>query len=283
MKMKIKIIISIILLIILLFASAYDRIDYICSNMQLLKTNNIPEDINIDAVKNTLDNYTGYDTFINGIGKGLIPIAIIICPIVLGYLFSGRFAYDLKTGFGNFIISRQKFKTYFIKVILKTFTYSFMVVFLAELFFLIICLAIWGNKTPTELYSQVVDSIKWMYYKIPFLYCIIHIIKQSLYMAILTTIGMNFALFTRNKFIIALSPFIIYLLINIICPILDMNFDVSFLKLIYPDYLIMSFMTGTYLFNNPLIHTIGGFTIYALTCVILLLCTYKKYNKNYLR
>ena len=122
-----------------------------------------------------------------------------------------------------------------------------------------------------------------MFYKTPFLYCLIHIFKQSLYLSIITIIGMTFTVFTKNKFIIALSPFIIYLLINIICPILDMVIDASPLKMIYPDYLILSFMTGTYFMDNPVIHNIGGFAIYISIAVALLLFMYKKYNKNYLR
>lgn len=283
MKENKKVIIAIILLIILMFISAYDRIHYINSGIQILNDSNPTEDVNIEAVRATVSNYTGYDTFINGIGKGLIPIATIICPLILGYLFAGRFAYELKTGYGNMVITRQKFKQYFINIVKKTFMKSFLVVFFAETIFLIMCLLIFGWKTPVELHTQVFDSISWMFYKIPFLYCLIHVFKQSLYMSIITIIGMTSTIFTRNKFIIALSPFIVYLLINIVCPILDMIIDASALKMIYPDYLILSFMTGTYFMDNPIIHNICGFAIYIIIAVVLLVIMYKKYNKNYLR
>lgn len=62
-----------------------------------------------------------------------------------------------------------------------------------------------------------------------------------------------------------------------------MVIDASPLKMIYPDYLILSFMTGTYFMDNPVIHNIGGFAIYISIAVALLLFMYKKYNKNYLR
>ena len=283
MKESKKIIIAVIILVILMFISAYDRVHYISSGMQIIKDSNRIEDVNIEAVKATVLNYTGYDTFINGIGKGVIPIATIISPLILGYLFAGKFAYELKTGYGNMVITRQKFKQYFINIVKKTFIKSFLVIFFSETIFLIICLLIFGWRAPTELHIQVFDSISWMFYKTPFLYCLIHIFKQSLYLSIITIIGMTFTVFTKNKFIIALSPFIIYLLINIICPILDMVIDASPLKMIYPDYLILSFMTGTYFMDNPVIHNIGGFAIYISIAVAVLLFMYRKYNKNYLR
>lgn len=283
MRRNVKLIIALIILIILMFLGASDRISYIISNAKILYSNSIPEDINIQAVKNNIENYTGYDTFIYGIGKGLVPFSIIICPLILGYMFAGDFAYNLKTGFGNFIITRQKFRNYFIKITFKTFVKAFLLVLISEIIFLIICLIIFGNEKPIELYSPVVDSLGSIYYKIPFLYCLLQSLIQSFYMAILTIIGMGFTMFTSNKFIITLSPFVIYLMINIICPILDMAFNASILQTIYPDYLIMSFMTGTYFMDNPIIHNVIGFGIYIIIASALLLCMYKKYNENYLR
>ena len=73
MRRNVKLIIALIILIILMFLGASDRISYIISNAKILYSNSIPEDINIQAVKNNIENYTGYDTFIYGIGKGLVP------------------------------------------------------------------------------------------------------------------------------------------------------------------------------------------------------------------
>ena len=278
-----KKIIAILILLILMFLGSYDRINYIMESKQMLNSNNIPEDVNKNAIEKNIDNYTGYDTFINGIGKGIIPFVIILSPLVVGYMFAGDFAYDIETGFGNFVIIRKKFNKYFKQKVLITFIKAFLLIFVSEIIFLIICLYIFGNKTPNELYSPVLDALSWMYYKIPFLYCLIYISKQSLYMAILTIIGMSFTIFTRNSFIIKLSPFIIFLLVNIICPVLDMMFNVPILKTIYPDYLILSFMNGSYFMNNNIIHNIIGFSIYIIVACIFIICMYKKYNENYLR
>lgn len=283
MKRNVKLVISLIILIILMFLGASDRISYIMSSTEILYSSSIPEDINIQAIKNNIENYTGYDTFIYGIGKGLVPLSIIICPLILGYMFAGDFVYNLKTGFGNFIITRQKFRNYFIQITFKTFIKSFLLVLISEIIFLLICLVIFGDKKPIELYSPVVDSLSPIYYKIPFLYCLLQSLIQSFYMAILTIIGMSFTMFTSNKFIITLSPFVIYLMINIICPILDMAFNASILQTIYPDYLIMSFMSGTYFMDSPIIHNVIGFGTYIIIASTLLICMYKKYNENYLR
>lgn len=283
MKIDKKITFAIIILIILMFIGAYDRIQWFNINENLLKSVDIPEDINILSVQNLVDNKSGYDIFINGIGKGLIPIVIILAPLIVGYLFSQKFTYDLNTGFGNIIITRKNFKNYFLTITIKTFVKSFIVIFCSEIIFLILCLLMFGSAIPNIDYSRVEDAIKDLYYNIPLLYCFIHICKQAVYISILSIIGMSISIFTRNRFIVSLSPFCIYLLLNIICPILDMSLNLPILKLIYPDYLIMPFITGTYLLENKILNVVASYLIYIIIMLILLCGLYKKYNNNYLK
>lgn len=278
-----KIILAFLIIIIALFLGAYGKIQWIFYNEQLLNISDIPDDVNIESVKSIINNKSGYDIFINGIGLGSVPFIIISALLLGGYLFSQKFSYFLTTGFGNFCIIRSNFKKFFLKSVKVSFFNTFKLIFFCETIFLLVCLILFSSKYPVEGYSNIVGVFKNLYYSNPMLYCFIQIFNQSLFLSIMVLIGIGITYFTRNRVIICLSPFIVYMIVTVISQISNETCIYGICKIIYPDFIILPFLIENSITSSNILDMIIRYSIYFFICICLLFCTYKKFSKNYMR
>lgn len=273
-----KILISCLILILFMFLGAIDRIKWIYYNINILESAQVPDDVSINAVQSIIEAKNGYDIFLNGIGMGNIPFIVIIASLIVGYLFAEKFAYFLSTGFGNMCIIRNNFKRYFLSDIKMICIKTFLLIFISEVIFLILCMIIFSANNPIEGYSNVNGILKDLYYEKPLIYCIFQILNQSLFFTILTLLGYGITAFIQNRIIISLTPFIMYMLITVLCQISNSTIGYYVCKLIYPDFILFPFM-----YANSGIHIILGYFIYFFVVTVLLTIMYKKFSKSYIR
>lgn len=273
-----KVLISFFILIVFMFLGSMDRIKWIYYNINILKSSQIPEDININAVESIVDAKNGYDIFLNGIGLGNVPFIIIIAPLLVGYLFSERFAYFLATGFGNMCIVRENFKRYFLNDIKLVLFKTFNLILFSESTFLLLCVIFFSANNPIEGYSNINGIFKMIYYEHPLIYCMLQIVNQSLFITILGIFGYSLTAFIQNRIIISLSPFIIYMITTILCQISDSTIGYNLCRIVYPDFILFPF-----LYENNVVQILSGYLVYFFIIIVLLKVMYKKFDKNYIR
>lgn len=187
---------------------AYPKISYIFLLKQQA-AHPVPG-INAEAAREFLSAANGYVIFQEGMDDLYLPLAIVV---VVGLLFSARFLYEKNTGFGNFVLTRRKFDSYFMQKCAVAFWGAFLFVCLSLLTFLLFALLIFSFQTPTHLFwgSSHEFALMELFERSPFLFALISILNLSLFAGLFSLFGMGMSLLTSNRFLVSVSPTALFL------------------------------------------------------------------------
>ncbi len=279
---KTLIYVSFLVIIFALFLGAKDRIDWYYQNLEYLSSN-IPSDVNISAVQRTVDLFSGYDVFINGIGFGNSGFYPILIMLVIGFLFTGNYAQRLSDGSGITEITRIGYSKYHLKETCHNFVATFSYVTITLLAFLILCISLYSATPPTKGHSSPITTITDLYYNMPFLYCIVQILNQALFLALFSLLCMGTVSMYSNTFINRISPLIAYLFLTVVSQLLHQFLGFSWFVLIFPDLIFVPFNVegGTNL--GFIGEKICAYLLLVLAIAAVHYYMYKKYHANYLK
>lgn len=274
--------ISLIVVLVALFLGAQDSINWYYQNLKYL-SGNVPSDVNLSAVQRSVDLFSGYDVFVNGIGFGNYGFYSILVMLVVGFLFTGSYAQRLSDGSGIAEILRIGYSKYHRKEVLHNFVATFAFATVALFVFLVMCISLFTSTSPTKGFSSPIITATDLYYDMPLLYCIAQILNQSLFLAMFSLLCMGTVSLYSNTFINRMSPLIVYLFLTVASQLLYRFLGISWFVLILPDLIFVPF--------NVEGGTKAGF-IGEKICAYILLVTaiaavhcymYRKYRANYLK
>lgn len=274
--------ISFVVILIALFLGAKDSIDWYNQNLTYL-SGNAAADVNLTMVQKIVELFNGYDVFINGIGYGNSGFYPILIMLVVGFLFTGDYAQRLSDGSGITEITRIGYKKYHFKEVAKNFISTFLFVVIVLFVFLGICLCVYSGTPPTKGFSPELIAVTDLYYSHPFLYCVIQIVNQGVFLGLFSLLCMGTIIFYTNTFVNRISPLVIYLFLTVASQMLYQFMMIPFFVLLFPDLIFVPF--------NVEGGTILGFVGEKLCAYLLLfisvigvhLFMYKKYRANYLK
>lgn len=274
--------ISMILILVALFLGAKDLIEWYNQNLAYLN-GSIPNDVNISAVQDTVELFSGYDVFMNGIGFGNSGFYPILIMIVIGFLFTSDFSQRLSDGSGINEIIRLGYGKYHYRAVVRNFISTFAFVFVVLTIFLIICVGVFSGTPPTEGHSSPILTASNLYYDAPMLYCLLQIINQAFFLALFSLLCMGTVGIYANTFVNRISPLIIYLFLTVASQMMHQFLGISLFVLLFPDLIFVPFNVDG---NTPL-----GFVGEKIAAYILLIAAvavvqylvYKKYHKSYLK
>lgn len=237
-------------------------------------------DVSIETSQKILGNVSGFEIFKNSLYNASSSFFAVIIPLFSGLLFSGDFCYQKNTGFGNFIVTRMNFKKYYSKKVASTFIFPFIIIAILLSLYLLLCLIIFSCHNPKMFSSNYNSDFESLYYNTPFLFSTLSIIHFSIYGSIYSLIGLCAANFTSNRFLIAVSPFFIYITLTIGTQAVH----AQMFKWLFPDSFIF-FLTNKLIVNNlpPFIQYQILLLLYLFPITVLLIFLYKKNIKNYIR
>lgn len=277
-----KIYLSFVFVLVSLFIGAKDIIEWFIQNYTYLN-GEIPADVNILAVQKTIDLFSGYDVFMNGIGLGNSGVYPILMFVIVGFIFSYRYTLNINTGSGCNEIIRTNYKKYHYHSILENFIGTFTFVFSVLMLFLIICLLVFSNTPPTDGHSTSLYVTTNLYYTTPFLYCLIQILNQSFFVSLFSVICMGISLLTTNCFVAKITPITLYLVLTILSQILFNLTKISLFAFIFPDMIFVPFITDAHTCLGFLGEKITTYFVFLALAFLVHWALYKKYNTNYLK
>ena len=277
-----KIYLSFVLVLISLFIGAKDIIEWFIQNYMYLN-GEIPTDVNILAVQKTINLFSGYDVFMNGIGLGNSGVYPVLVFVMVGFIFSYRYTLNINTGSGCNEIIRTNYKKYHYYSILENFIGTFTFIFSILMTFLLICLLVFSNTPPTDGHSTSLYVVTDLYFKNPFLYCLLQILNQSFFVGLFSVICMSISLLTTNCFIAKITPITLYLGLTILSQILFNLTKISLFAFIFPDMIFVPFITNAHTCLGFLGEKIATYFTFLVFAFILHWALYKKNNANYLK
>ena len=274
--------ISLLVIIVALFLGAKDQIVWYYQNLEYLSSN-APSDVNISAVQRTVDLFSGYDVFINGIGFGNSGFYPILIMLVVGFLFTGNYAQRLSDGFGIAEITRIGYSKYHQKETLHNFVATFSFVTITLLVFLVMCISLYPATPPTKGHSSPIITITDLYYNMPFLYCIVQILNQALFLALFSLLCMGTVSMYSNTFLNRISPLVAYLFLTVSSQLLYQFLGISWFVLIFPDLIFMPFNVEGGTRMGFVGEKICAYLLLVLAVAAMHCYIYRKYRANYLK
>ncbi len=240
----------------------------------------------IEAAEAQLNAQNGFMVFMEGVSEFYVSVAV---ALIVGLTCSSAFAYDKNTCFGNSIITREKFKKYFIYKAVSTFAVPFIMIFTVLTLVFIAALIIYSPTKPTQAFNfsmNTESSFTVMFFEHYWFSCFFMIFTLSLFGGLYALLGMGIGFATSNRFIISISPFAIYILCTLIPQFFSLKSPVSkYLAWIFPSYFTGVFIGNDYWYTE-LPKTVAYFvhiSVLAVPAVTLLYLLYRKNYKQYIK
>ena len=148
----------------------------------------------------------------------------MVFPLIVTVAFADSYLEDVKSGFIKNIITRYDKKKYLITRFLVNFVVSGVVISIP----LIVNYMLYAGSIPSIdphiYFSQVnVDAygfLPGLYYTYPFIHMCIRILLLFIYGGALSSIALATSIFIKSKYIITIIPFIVYIGIDVIIPMM---------------------------------------------------------------
>lgn len=178
-----------------------------------------------------LDSYykayviSAYDGFIFFNLSPISNVLILIMPILSSLSYSDSYLEDVNSGIVKFIYTRQEKDKYLITKYLANFVVS-GVAFIIPLIinFIILILKIPSVQPHPILGHQTISGgglFAETFYDNPILYIGLWIIIYFLYSGVFASVGLSLSIFTQNKFVVLVLPFILCCIIGIVLEVID--------------------------------------------------------------
>ena len=265
-----------------LFVGAKDSIEWYYQNYTYLR-NGMPSDVDPEAVEQIVNMTSGYNIFMSGIGLGNSGAYPIFLFLIIGFIFSCRFSKELNSGNAINEIVRIGYHKYHIHIALDNIINTFLFVFITLLIFLITCIVFFSPTLPKPGYGMEIYSATYLFYTIPFLYCVIQILNQAFFCSLISLISMASAYFTNYVIVSKIMPLTTYLFLTVISQLFYKFTHISFWSFLFPDMIFTPFKvygnTGLGFVAEKLL----SYLFFILFAVLSQLLLYKKFKTNYLK
>lgn len=181
-----------------------------------------PPDVNLDSVQNTVDGYCGLTYYFNFLfSSDILVIFTIIFMIFVTYLVGNNVVEDLKSAYGNIIVTRVDYGKYFASNLVATFIFSFIYLFSFFTIMFFVSNIFGGSADFTSNFSSIygldkVDDNLLSFYGIAMFQMLQIFITSTL----IVMLGTTFSVVIKNKYVLQMFPIIYFLASTIIAEIL---------------------------------------------------------------
>lgn len=237
-------------------------------------------------VTRQLNAKNGFMVFMEGSSEFYISVAVVL---LAGIIFAALFAYDKNTGFGNLIVTRTKFKKYFMCKVSSVFITSFTAVFAVMTAILFVSLIIYSAKAPTQAFNfsmmQDIGPTR-LFFSHHWFACFVMIFTLSMLGGLYSLLGMGVSLFTSNRFLISISPLAIYILCTLIPQLFSIQSPIAkYLAWIFPGYFTGIFIGNEFWYSKLPVTAVYfiHLAVIIIPVVALLTALYFKNKKQYIK
>ena len=184
---------------------------------------------NYDKFKNDYYPLSVFNTYI-GIDGGSVFTNILytLFPLLIAIPYASSYAKDLKTGYIKTLLQKTNRKSYYISKYITMFLSGFIITLIILSASLILTSMFIPSIQPnliTANFPLINKNQLWfeLYYSHPYIYLIFYILIDAFYYGVLSTTALTFSLFYGNPFISTLIPSIIYIFLQYIFGLFELN------------------------------------------------------------
>jgi len=186
----------------------------------------------------------------------------MVFPLIVTIAFADAYLEDIKSGFIKNIITRYDKKKYLINRFLVNFVVSGLIISIPLIVNYMLYASFIPSIEPKVFYSSIVlapgDFLPYIFFNFPLLHVFIRIFLLFIYGGTFSSIALASSIYFRNKYVITIIPFIAYIAMDVIIP---MVLDYS--------YSPMMFLFNPFGYNHmfiaiPLILIIACFSIFII-------------------
>lgn len=142
---------------------------------------------------------------------GTSSILVILYPIISCVPYSTAYADECKSGYINYVFMRVSKRKYIIAKILSCSISGCVSIGIPVLVWLILCLISKGGNLSEYSIDTWVTHGKQIFTRSPLFYCILYAINAAICGGIFAIIGLAISRFTKNKYLIHILPFVLYI------------------------------------------------------------------------
>ncbi|WP_369902178.1 hypothetical protein [Bacillus manliponensis] len=156
------------------------------------------------------NKWIGMDTF-----SFQLQLLLLICPIIVALPFSDSYFTDKKSGFLKAIYVRTSKINYIITKLFVNFIIGGLVYVVPFLLSLWAVVLLFPSVKPDPMTGTAIlfDGQMWadIYYSEPYAYILRYLVIIFLYGGLFATIGLAISVFCKNRFVVLVAPFLLYL------------------------------------------------------------------------
>lgn len=166
----------------------------------------------LDGNFTPFNKWIGMDTF-----SFQLQLLLLICPIIVALPFSDSYFTDKKSGFSKAIYVRTSKINYITAKMIVNFIVGGFVYIVPFLLSLWTVMLLFPSVVPDSVDGTGIlfDGQMWveLYYSEPYHYIFRYIVMNFLYGGLFATIGLAISVFAKNRFVVLVGPFLLYLTI----------------------------------------------------------------------
>lgn len=181
-----------------------------------------PLDVNLNAVQKMVDNYCGLTYYFNFLfSNDILLVFTIIFMLFVTYFVANNVIEDLKSAYGNVIVTRVDYGKYFLSNLLSTVLFSFIFLFLFFTILYFVSYIFAGKADFTSDLSSIygldkIDDNMLNFYAVAMFQVFQIFITASLIVASGTTLSVVI----KNKYVLQMFPIIYFVGSGIIAEII---------------------------------------------------------------
>lgn len=162
---------------------------------------------------------SAYQAWLNCLSLGS-TIYRIVAPLLIAPIIDGLFV-EVKSGYANFVLSRASHREFFVTKYIVGLLSASMILVLSLLLMLAVCMCLFPLNPPVE--SSTYLSAGFMtetFLKTPFAYIGLMLASNVLFAVLYYSFGFGMTMFTKNRYVLMLTPFLVYMVLTIIGDVL---------------------------------------------------------------
>lgn len=170
-----------------------------------------------------LSNGVYNNLMLYNVGKYMRMLQMIF-PLMVTIVFADSYLEDVKSGFIKNIITRYDKKKYLVNRFLVNFVISGLIISIPYIVNYMLYASFIPSIEPKIFFSspalEVRNFLPHVYYKIPLLHVFIRIFLLFIYGGAFSSIALASSIYSRNKYVITIIPFIVYIAMDVITQML---------------------------------------------------------------
>lgn len=183
------------------------------------------------------DAVSCYQAWIYALSLGSGALYKIIAPMLIIPNLDSFFV-EKRNGYSNFVVARSNYKRYYFAKLFSGILVSGLILITILMTWLIICMIAFPHNFPVDFLTYISnEGFHRLFVERPIIYILIIFILNFLFAAVFYSLGYGISFFCKNKYVVMVTPFLIYLCMTMLASFLRVGI-LSPISMIIPHEIV---------------------------------------------